>query len=130
MTDRASVDAWVARYVQAWISNEPADIAALFTADAIYRPTPHSEGWHGREAIVEGWLARKDDPGTWSFEHEVLAADGEVGIVQGRTIYTTDPPYDFSNLWVLRLTPDGLCRHYVEWWIERKTPDPGEPAGA
>lgn len=128
MTDRAIVGAWMAGYLKAWSSNAPSDIEALFTPDAIYRPTPHSEGWQGRDAIVAGWLARGDTPGTWSFEHTILALDGDVAIVQGHTTYR-DPPLDYSNLWVLRLDPDGRCREYVEWWVDRTAPDPGEPAG-
>jgi SnoaL-like protein len=128
MTDSKTVEQWLAGYLRAWASNRPADIEALFTPDAIYRPTPHSDGWHGREAIVAGWLGRKDEPGTWSFEHSILAIDADVAVVQGRTIYK-DPPLDYSNLWILRLDPDGRCREYVEWWIDRTAPDPGEPAG-
>lgn len=127
MTDRAAVSAWIARYLRAWSSNEPADIEALFTPDAIYRPTPHSDGWRGRDAIVAGWLDRRDDPGTWSFEHTILAVDADVAVVQGRTVYTA-PPLDYSNLWVLRLEPDGRCRDYVEWWVDRNAGDPGERA--
>jgi ketosteroid isomerase-like protein len=129
MTDRKTVGAWLAGYLQAWSSNRPADIEALFTPDAIYRPTPHSEGWRGRDAIVAGWLDRKDEPGTWSAEHMILAVDGDVAVVQGRTVYT-NPPLDYSNLWVLRLASDGRCREYVEWWVDRNAPDPGEPGGA
>jgi ketosteroid isomerase-like protein len=128
MTDRATVTAWMAGYLRAWSSNEPADIEALFTPDAIYRPTPHSDGWRGREAIVAGWLGREDEPGTWSFEHTIVAVEGDVAVVQGRTVYTT-PPLDYSNLWILRLAPDGRCREYVEWWVDRTAPDPGEPTG-
>jgi ketosteroid isomerase-like protein len=127
MTDRKLVEEWLAGYLRAWTSNRPADIEALFTPDAIYRPTPHSEGWRGHEAIVAGWLGRKDEPGTWSFEHSILAVEGDVAVVQGRTVYH-DPPLDYSNLWVLRFGPEGRCREYVEWWIERAAPDPGEPA--
>jgi uncharacterized protein (TIGR02246 family) len=128
MTDRTAVGAWMDGYLKAWSSNNAADIEALFTPDAIYRPTPHSAGWRGREAIVAGWLARKDEPGTWSFEHKILAVDGDVAVVQARTVYAT-PPADYSNLWVLRLEPDGRCREYVEWWVDRNASDPGEPAG-
>jgi hypothetical protein len=129
MTDRAAVSAWMAGYLKAWSSNEPVDIEALFTPDAIYRPTPHSDGWQGRDAIVAGWLDRKDQPGTWSFEHTILAVDADVAVVEGRTIYMA-PPSDYSNLWVLRLEPDGRCSEYVEWWVDRNATDPGEPAGA
>ena len=61
------------RYLRAWTTNDPADIGALFSDDAVYRPTPMSAGWHGRDAIVAKWLARKDAPGIWSFESRSLA---------------------------------------------------------
>jgi hypothetical protein len=128
MTDRNTVEEWLAGYLRAWTSNRPEDIEALFTPGAIYRPTPHSEGWRGRDGIVAGWLERRDKPGTWSFEHSILAVDGDVAVVEGRTFYT-EPPLEYSNLWVLRFGPEGRCREYVEWWIDRSAPDPGEPAG-
>jgi ketosteroid isomerase-like protein len=127
LIDRATVRSWLAGYVRAWTTNDPADIEALFTPDAVYRPTPHSDGWHGHRAIVAGWIGRKDDPGTWSFEHTILAVDGDVAVVEGRTAYKA-PPLDYSNLWVLRFAPDGRCREYVEWWVDRNAPDPGEPS--
>ncbi len=36
----------------------------------------------------------------------------------------------YLRAWVLRLEPDGRCREYVEWWIDRTAPDSGEPTGA
>jgi len=34
--DRAGVEAWMEAYRQAWISNHPATVEALFTEDAVY----------------------------------------------------------------------------------------------
>jgi uncharacterized protein (TIGR02246 family) len=87
MTDHAAADAWVRAYVRAWETNDAAEIGDLFTVDAVYRPTPMSTGWHGREAIVAGWLDRKDDPGTWEFSSEVIAVDGDLAIVRGVARY-------------------------------------------
>ncbi|HKG55763.1 MAG TPA: nuclear transport factor 2 family protein [Candidatus Limnocylindrales bacterium] len=127
MIGRHGAEDWVRRYIAAWTSNQPADIDALFTSDAIYRPTPFSDGWNGRAAIRDEWLARRDEPDTWTFEWELIAADGDVGVVQARTMYR-DPAHEYSNIWVVRFDEDGRCREFTEWWVERGQPDPGQPA--
>lgn len=111
------VEGWVGRYVRAWESNDPADIEGLFTEDATYLTAPHREPWTPRERIVEGWLERKDQPGTWSFEHEVLATAGDLAFVQGVTRYPQEG-HAYSNLWVIRLEGD-RCSGFTEWWMER-----------
>jgi ketosteroid isomerase-like protein len=105
--DEATVERWVDGYVRAWSSNDPADIGALFTEEAEYRTAPWREPWSGREAIVAGWLARKDEPGGWSFEREVLAVAGDLAFVRGRTGYP-DEGEAYSNLWAAEFT---------EWWM-------------
>ena len=114
--DARDIDAWVARYVRAWATNDPADIGGLFTDDASYATAPFRPPWQGRAAIVAGWLDRKDEPGGWTFEPEPAVADG-VGFVRGRTIYT-EPPTAFRNLWEIRLAPDGRCTAFTEWFME------------
>jgi ketosteroid isomerase-like protein len=121
-TDRAAVEEWVAAYRRAWASDEPADIAALFTEDATYSPSPFSESWRGRDAIVDEWIKRGDSGSPWAFEHEVLAADGPVGVVQGLTTYgATDknPETIYGNIWIVTLAPDGRASSFAEWWVQR-----------
>jgi hypothetical protein len=117
--DRSGVEAWVDRYVQAWGSNDPAEIGALFTEGARYYTAPHREPWEGRQDIVEGWLDRRDESGTWSFRSEVLAVCDDLGFVRGWTEEQGEP--DCSNLWVIRLEEDGRCSEFVEWWMETTT---------
>jgi hypothetical protein len=49
----------------------------------------------------------------------------EVAIITGTAIYK-EPPSVYSNLWVVRLDPDGRCREFTEWWMlhpaERSSP--------
>jgi hypothetical protein len=72
-----ATERWLEMYVRAWTTNDVGDIRALFSDDASYFPTPFSPGWHGVDDIVAGWLERKDEPGDWSFEYEVLCgSDG------------------------------------------------------
>ena len=81
-------------------SNDPADIEALFTEDARYFTAPYRTPWSGRDEIVEGWLERAYEPGTWNFRHEVRAVEGDLAFVQGWTKETDDD--DAWNLWVIR----------------------------
>ena len=119
MTNRDVAERWVQRCIRAWDSNDPDEIADLFTTDAVYRPTPMSEGWHGRQAIVAGWLDRKDDPGTWTFEHEVVAIDGDLAVIHGVTRYVAPYP-TYENLWLVHLDDHGRARDFTEYWMEHK----------
>ena len=107
--------AWIDGYVRAWNSNDPADIGALFTADADYYTAPFRAPWSGRETIVREWLARKDEPGETRFEWAPVAVTDEVAVVRGTTGY---PDRTFSNLWLIRLDAEGRCREFTEWWME------------
>jgi ketosteroid isomerase-like protein len=56
------LDRWVAKYRKAWESNDPADIAALWTEDAALYRRPDEEPVLGRDAIVTAWLEVADAP--------------------------------------------------------------------
>jgi ketosteroid isomerase-like protein len=111
------LEQWIEGYIRAWRSNDPEAIGALFTDDGLYYTAPFDAPWRGRAAIVEGWLERKDEPGQWEFEWRPLVDTPELGIVTGSTTYR-EPPSAYSNLWVIRLAPDGRCREFTEWWME------------
>ena len=116
--DANTLETWVAGYVRAWESNDRDDIARLFTDEARYYTAPDREPWRGVDEIVAGWLERHDEPGTWSFRHEILAVAGDLGFVRGWTRYA-QAPTAYSNLWVVRLRPDGRCVEFTEWWMEQ-----------
>jgi uncharacterized protein (TIGR02246 family) len=114
--ERTHAEDWVNRYARAWGSNDPGEIGDLFTEDARYYTAPYREPWSGREAIVEGWLDRKDEPGQWEFRHQVLGISDDLAFVRGWTTYPPDDE-DYSNLWVIRLGADGRCSEFIEWWM-------------
>jgi ketosteroid isomerase-like protein len=115
--DASEIERWVDAYVEAWGSNDPAQIGALFTEDAEYYTAPFRKPWTGREGIVAGWLERKDEPGDWEFRSEVMAVSDDLGFVRGWAVY---PDTRYSNLWVIRMGQDGQCREFTEWWMEEK----------
>lgn len=119
MTD--PIRQWMEKYIAAWTTNEPDDIRALFTEDAVYATRPYDpDAWRGRDQIVEKWIASADEPEDWRFEWSVLGTDGDLAFVQGRTTYLNDRP-SYENLWVIRLGPDGRASAFTEWFMERKT---------
>jgi uncharacterized protein (TIGR02246 family) len=111
---------WMAGYERAWASNDPDQIGALFTDDALYFTTPFREPWRGRQEIVDGWIDRKDEPGDWTFTWQPLVDTPELAIITGTTTYR-EPPLTYSNLWVLRLGDDGRCSEFTEWWMLHET---------
>ncbi|HET6671906.1 MAG TPA: nuclear transport factor 2 family protein [Agromyces sp.] len=108
---------WVADYVAAWESNDPEQIGALFSDDAVYLTSPDSEPRRGREQIVAGWLEDLDEPGSWSFDWKVLHEDDGFVVVQGKTFYPAEK--DYLNLWIIRLDSEGRATEYTEWYMPR-----------
>jgi hypothetical protein len=54
--------------------------------------------------------------------------DGDLGFVRGWTTYTQeDPPKEYGNLWVVRLTDDGRASEYTEWWVRVRDTTPPFP---
>ena len=122
--DKAAFERWTDAYVKAWNSNDPEDIRALFTDDATYLTGPFDEPWQGIDRIVEQWIEEKDEPGTTEFRYEVIAADGDTGVVQGVTDYSVPPPpRTYGNIWVIRLTEDGRASYYLEFYMLKRNED-------
>ena len=116
-TTSAAARAWIDGYLRAWESNDPDDIRALFTDDAEYRTEPWKAPVAGSDAIVADWLERRDEPGSFTFEWDVLAVDGPLAFVQGVTRYSSGT--DYSNLWVIALGDDGRAPAFTEWWMDQ-----------
>lgn len=131
MIDHKSVSRWLADYVAAWRSYDRAAIAALFTDDVEYRYHPHDEPIRGRDAVVESWLGEgdhegassRDEPGTYDAEYRPIAVDGDVAVAVGASSYreTPDGPIArvYDNCFVIRFDPDGSCREFTEWFVQR-----------
>lgn len=116
----SAVEEWMAGYLRAWESNEPADIRALFTDDAVLRNEPYTAPFIGTDAIVAEWLRRRDDSGSYTFDWQTLSVTDEVAIITGTAAYASGPTY--SNLWVIRLGEDGRANEFTEWWMDQSNP--------
>jgi uncharacterized protein (TIGR02246 family) len=123
--NRSDFEQWLERYQAAWATDSPEQIGALFTEDATYAPRPFGEPWKGRDAIVSKWVELGDSAIAWQFEGEVVAVEGETGVIRGVTTYAAhdrEPEEVYSNIWVVRLSPDGRARSFAEWWVQRPKP--------
>ncbi|MEE2570380.1 nuclear transport factor 2 family protein [Pseudarthrobacter sp. J64] len=109
---------WMEKYIAAWSTNDPEDIKALFTEDAVYSTRPHDpDAWRGREEIVDRWMTARDEPEDWTFDWKLLGSDGDLAFVQGYTDYLGDRP-SYHNLWIIRLAEDGRATEFTEWYME------------
>lgn len=121
MTDRQQTDdaarRFISGYLRAWRSNEPDDIRAIFTEDAVMRFEPWTKAYTGHEEIVSEWLRRQDEPDSFTFSWDVSGIDGQRAFVEAETVYSGGRHY--SNLWVIDLADDGRARGFTEWWMDR-----------
>lgn len=123
--DTSTVNHWLARYIDAWKTYEPAKIGALFSADCVHRYTPFDAPQIGRDAIIESWLAHRDPPDTYDADYLTLMIDGDRAITTGRTYYyqagTRTLIAEFANLWVLRFNDNGECCEFLEFYMAHDT---------
>jgi uncharacterized protein (TIGR02246 family) len=127
MTTVAALADWLDRYEQAWRNNDAAQIADLFTDDAVYRWHPWeepSDGADGRDEIVQAWLDQPDDPDDWTLDCEPLAVNGELGVARCMTRYRATargPARVYHNIWLVTLTDDGRCSEFTEYYMKEPT---------
>jgi hypothetical protein len=126
--DRNHFAVWLDAYVEAWRSNDPAMIARLFSENVRYFYGPYAEPVLGRDAIVASWLESPDDPNSWQAEYTPLAVDADVLVATGESVYFEPGGKTertrYSNIFVCRFDPDGRCREFREWFMERPKPKP------
>jgi len=124
MIDHGTAQDWLDRYVAAWVSGDPTDIARLFSADARYRYHPADEPIVGRDAIVASWLEDPDDAGTFEAEYHPYAVDGGRVVATGWSRYYGAPDHTelravYDNCFVMEFDADGRCAAFTEWFRER-----------
>ncbi len=126
--DMASLGAWMDAYGRAWISNEPAEVAALFSEGAAYYTGPFKEPWRGRDRIVTEWIADPWGQTDIRFHHQPLAVTGDRGVAHWRVSFLPgDAPtrVELDGVLVLRFDPEGRCTEHREWYARREVPGEG-----
>jgi ketosteroid isomerase-like protein len=122
MIEETRIRDWLAAYRHAWSSDDPDEVAALFSPDVRYFTAPYRPPLEGVAAISDYWLGEKEGEIPWSFEYQVLAQEGELFVVRAVTTYPegtsdADGPEIFHNLWLVRLDDDGRASEFVEYFM-------------
>jgi len=129
--DHQTAQDWLDRYVEAWLSYDRSDIAALFSEDASYRYHPYDEPIVGRDDVVASWLGESDSeeastrdaPGTYEATYAPVAVDGDTVVATGTSRYSEVPGgpviRTYENCFVMRFDSEGHCREFTEYYIKR-----------
>lgn len=129
--DHDTAQNWLDRYVAAWKSYDPDEIADLFSEDVCYRFYSYADWIVGRDAVVASWVAEdtdgqgstRDEPGTYDAHYAPVAIDGDVVVATGTTTYSETPgglvTHVFDNCFVMRFDAEGRCREFTEYYTKR-----------
>jgi len=121
MVDTSAIDRWLEGYVEAWSTDDPADIAPLFATDAIYYTTPFSQPHVGADDIVSWWREQGDSGTGWTFVYDVVAREGDLHVVRGVTRYPAGAEDEaakiYHNIWLVTLNAEGRATEFVEYWM-------------
>ena len=129
--DQETAREWLDRYVEAWMSYDPGDIARLFSENVAYRYHPYDEPIVGRDAVVASWLGEddsddastRDAPRTYGASYAPVAVDSDTVVATGTSTYRDVPggpvTRTFENCFVMRFDDEGRCREFKEYYLRR-----------
>ena len=129
--DHEGAQNWLDRYIAAWLTYDPDQVAALFSEDIAYRYHPHDVPIVGREAVVASWLGEdasdsastRDAAGTYEAEYSPVAVDGDTVVATGTSRYRDAPDgpvvRTYDNCFVMQFDGEGRCRDFTEYYVRR-----------
>jgi ketosteroid isomerase-like protein len=116
MPDRETVRRWVTGYESAWRTPGTAALADLFTPDATYLQSPYEEAISGLEQIGRMWEDEREGPDEiFSLVSEIIAVDGDTGVVRAEVRYGDPVHQEYRDLWIMRFDQAGRCSSFEEW---------------
>jgi ketosteroid isomerase-like protein len=115
----------VRRYLDALLAGDLEAIRDSFAAEAtwtIYGDLPIAGPWHGRDEIVDGFLAKAVgdlfEPGTQTFDFPTLIGEGETVALEWRVRAKTPAGADYDNsycgIFVVREGRIAEIREYLD----------------
>jgi ketosteroid isomerase-like protein len=116
-------DSWLKAYGRAWESKDSQKAAELFAEDATYQASPFDKPAHGRSGIEEYWSTVTAAQEKIHFEHEVLLVSEDLGIAHWQASFfhrRLRKPIEVDGIFVVRLSADGRCTEFREWWHLRE----------
>lgn len=119
--EHQDVQDWLDRYVEAWRSNDPDRITALFSEDVSYRYHPYDEPLRGRDVVVRSWLDEPDDPESWEASYQPFSVEGSRVVATGTSRYFPhggQPERLYHNVFLIEFDDQGRCRSFTEYYVK------------
>lgn len=114
--DRAQLDDWIAGYERAWRTPGTEALETLFTRDATYRTAPFEPPFRGLAAIATLWETEREGPDeVFAIEREIVAVEGETGVVRVEVRYGDPVARRYRDLWIVHLDDRARCWAFEEW---------------
>jgi SnoaL-like domain len=114
--DRAGLRVWVALYERAWRTPGTELLAELFAPEATYQTAPFEKPFRGLPAIAAMWQAARQGPeDVFAMDSEVVAVDGDTGVVRLEARYGDPVRQTYRDLWLVRFDAQGRCLAFEEW---------------
>ena len=113
--ERADLERWIRDYEAAWRAPGTDAALALFAEDATYLTHPYAEPVAGLPAIRRLWDRERDTGERFDMTWEVVAVEGDTGVARMEVRYHAPQEARYRDVWIVRLGPDGRCRHFEEW---------------
>jgi hypothetical protein len=110
---REELSRWVDAYETAWRDGEGVD--RLFSPEATYRSAPYLEPYRGLAAIEEFWKRETDEGEVFTVDHEIVAVEGDTGVVRLEVSYTAPRQRHYRDIWIVSLDAGGRCTAFEEW---------------
>ena len=118
----AAVEAWLARYEEAWEQRDSALAAALFTENAAYHEMPFDAPKAGRAGIRDYWTTVTADQRDVDFKSQIVAVDGRTAVARWSASLksaSSGVRVELDGIFVLTFEASGLCSELREWWHVR-----------
>ena len=113
---RGQLTGWLAAYERAWRTAGTESLGELFAEDATYFTSPYENPHRGLAAIRGMWEAERLGPDEdFEMSGEVVAVEGDTGVVRIEVRYGPPKGKEYRDLWVVRLDEAGRCTHFEEW---------------
>ena len=120
---QAAVEAWLARYKEAWEQRDSSRAAALFTENAAYHEMPFDAPKAGRAGIRDYWATVTADQRDVDFKSQVVAVSGRTAVARWSAALKSASSglrIELDGIFVLTFEGGGpICSELREWWHVR-----------
>lgn len=121
--NEAAQKTWLEAYISAWEGQDAEAAPLLFTEDGTYAWGPFVVPIRGRDEIKSAWeiaVIKNQDDIKVGYEFLAMTDDGR-GIFRCWSSVIAVPTGTWvktEGIFLVRLTNDGLCSEFREWWNE------------